>query len=73
MSMTSKCIHLQMYALAGHAHVGTCTSAMDLVAWVCKCACHSIANIVPIVVKDSELSVRHYSALVVMILLIKDK
>ena len=43
-------------ALADHAHVGTCTSAVDLVHELC----HSLAN------TDSELepSVRHFSALV---------
>ena len=47
---------LQVSTLADHAHVGTCTSAVDLVHELC----HSLAN------TDSELepSVRHFSALV---------
>ena len=48
---------LQVSTLADHAHVGTCTSAVDLVHELC----HSLAN------TDSELepSVRHFSALVI--------
>ena len=49
---------LQVSTLADHAHLGTCTSAVDLVHELC----HSLAN------TDSELepSVRHFSALVII-------
>ena len=53
---------LQVSTLADHAHVGTCTSAVDLVHELC----HSLAN------TDSELepSVRHFSALVFYIIVL---
>ena len=53
---------LQVSTLADHAHVGTCTSAVDLVHELC----HSLAN------TDSELepSVRHFSALVYFVAII---
>ena len=49
---------LQVSTLADHAHVGTCTSAVDLVHELC----HSLAN----TDSELELSVRHFSALVVL-------
>ena len=55
-------IVVQLYVLAGRAHVN-----IDLVYGF---ACLSLANIVLVVVKDSEPSVRHYilySALVVWV------
>ena len=49
---------LQVSTLADHAHVGTCTSAVDLGHELC----HSLAN----TGSELEPSVSHFSALVLM-------